>query len=185
MKKRSLSTKELLMVAALLILVVGVVYYMGFYQPLQNEITDIRNQSSQLDAQIVAATSKLSTMNAMQAELDEILAQDKNHITEIAPFDNKLVVMSELHGILASTLNYNLSFSDPAINEDGTVRRNVSVSFSCQNYKTAKAILDALASNHWRCLVNNVSINGTENDVMQGQVSVSTTITFFESTKLS
>ena len=120
----------------------------------------------------------------MQAELDEICARPKNEVTEIAPYDNKEVVFNQLNGILQQSLQYSLNFSEPSIQDNGTVRRNVVMNFSCADFASAKAIINDLTNSQWRCLVSNLSISGS-GDVMDGGVQVNATITFFESTKLS
>ena len=120
----------------------------------------------------------------MQAELDEIFARPKDEITEIAPFDNKEVVLSQLNGILQRSEEYSLNFAEPSIQDDGTVRRNVAMNFRCVDYKSAKSIIKSLTDSQWRCLVSNLSVSSS-GDLMAGSVQVNATITFFESTKQS
>ena len=182
MNKKKVSPRETIMLVFLLVLVIGVAYYMGFYTPLQQELSALASQASTTDSQIASATSRLTSMNAMQEELDAIHAMPEDEVTEIAPYDNKEVVLNLLNGILANT-EYSLNFSEPAIQENGTVRRNVSMSYSCDTYEAAKQILENLANCQWRCLISNLSVSGS-GDVMDGPVSVSATITFFESTNL-
>lgn len=185
MKKNSkLSGREIFMVVVLLLLVIGVGYYMGFYTPLQQELATIASQSASVDSQISAASSRIARMDMMQAELDEIFSRPKDEITEIAPYDNKEVVLNQLNGILQASLEYNLSFAEPSIQDDGTVRRNVVMNFRCADYYSAKSIIRSLTDSQWRCLVSNLSLSGG-GDIMQGEVQVNATITFFESTKLS
>ena len=149
-------------------------------------------------------------MKKMQEELNVILSQPKFQITEIAPYDNKNVVLNMLNGILGRSLRYSLSFTDPAINSDGTVRRDVSMQFTCKDYESAKIIIRDLTKSNWRCMVRNCTIsdagpyipqdgevvdipvaeedeedNDTGANIMKNSVSVSATITFFESTQLT
>lgn len=183
MKKGKISSREIVMVLALVLLLLGLWYYNGFYLPLQNELSTLNAQGIALDDQILAAQTKLQSMNQMQEELDAILAQPKEEITEIAPYDNKDAVFNELNGILYG-IGYNLDFSDTEINSDGTVRRVISMSFRCSNYNKAKEIVSSLARCQWRCLVGNLSVSCGDN-IMTDEVQVSVTITFFESTKLN
>ena len=46
----------------------------------------------------------------MQAELDEIFARPADEITEIAPYDNKEVVLNQLNGILQASEQYSGGF---------------------------------------------------------------------------
>lgn len=183
-KSTKLSGRDIFLVVILLALLAGLGYYMGFYTPLQNEIDSINSQIQNTDAQITAASGKIARMDVMQAELDEIFARPKNEISEIAPYDNKEVVLNQLNGILQASLEYNLNFATPTIQDDGTVRRNVSMTFRCADYASAKQIIKNLTESQWRCMVSNLAL-ASEADIMDGEVSVNATITFFESTNLS
>lgn len=185
MKKSKLSARESVMLVFLVVLVVGVGYYMGFYTPLQNELASISAQCSDIDTQITTAMAKIGRMDDMQAELDEILSRPADEITEIAPYDNKEVVLNQLYGILGQAQDYSLSFTDPDVQKDGTVRRNISMSFRCADYKSAKAIIRDLTDSQWRCLVSNLSIVSENGDMLEAGVTVSATITFFEHTGLN
>lgn len=183
-RKSKMSGREVFMIVLLVVLLAGVGYYMGFYSPLQKEMANIQSQTSSVDAQISAAANKIARMDVMQAELDEIFSRPKDEITEIAAYDNKEVVLNQLNGILQSSMEYSLSFAEPSIGGDGTVRRNVSMNFRCPDYESAKRIINSLTKSQWRCMVSNLSLSGGGN-IMEDEVSVSATITFFESTNLS
>lgn len=183
MKNGILSSREMILVVFLLILVMGVVYYTGFYVPLQEELAAVSQQALEIDGQIAGSAAKIASMNAMQAELDEIFSDPHREITEIAPYDNKEVVLNQLNSILRRSEEYSLQFLEPAIQENGTVRRNVVMHFRCADYASAKAIIQSLTQSRWRCLVSNLSVSSSE-DILQGMVEVDATITFFESTNL-
>ena len=205
MKKSKLTTREIWMVAFLAVLLVGVTYYLGFYMPMQEEMGRIITQTGEVDTQIAEATQKASSMKKMEKELEEILSQPKDKITEIAPFDNKEVVLNNLNGILSRTLEYSLAIKDPEVTKEGTVRRYISMSFSCETYDAAKAVIQDLTRSKWRCLVTNCAIAANTrlqedqvqededselnqalaaNDLMSAPVDVNMTICFFESNKL-
>ncbi|MBQ8238123.1 MAG: hypothetical protein IJZ39_08265 [Oscillospiraceae bacterium] len=185
MKKAKLSLRETIMLLFLVVLLIGVSYYMGFYTPLQNELASIASQSADCDSQITTSMAKISRMNEMQEELDQIFARPEEEITEIAPYDNKEVVLNQLYGILSRTSEYSLNFTDPDVQKDGTVRRNISMSFHCTSYEAAKDVIRDLTDSQWRCLVSNLAITSNEGNMMESGVTVTVTITFFESTKLS
>ena len=185
MKKAKLTGRESVMVLFLVVLLIGLGYYMGFYTPLQEELASISSQCNEVDTQITTSMAKVGQMDDMQAELDEIFARPADEITEIAPYDNKEVVLTQLYGILGRAQRYSLDFTDPSVGEDGTVRRNISMNFTCSNYEAAKAIIRDLTDSQWRCLVSNLAIVAEEDNLMKNAVSVSATITFFEHTDLA
>ena len=185
MKKSKLSPRETFMLVFLVVLLIGVGYYMFFYTPLQDAMNSLAVQSSECDSAITASMAKVKKMDEMQAELDEIFARPTNEITEIAPYDNKEVVLNQLYGILGRTSDYSLNFTDPQVQPDGTVRRNISMSFHCESYEAAKDVIRDLTDSQWRCLVSNLSITCDEGDMMTMGVNVTATITFFEHTGLN
>lgn len=206
MAKKFLSTREVVSLLFLVVLLIGVGYYLFFYQPLQNDLAAIANQSRELDSAIEIAAVKVGSMNGMQEELDDILSRPKSEITEIAPYDNAKVVMSQLNGILSASEEYNLSFNDvDTDNSTGMVRRTVSMEFRCASYESAKSIIEALSASQWRCQITNVVIStngqGTRTElaldedgkdievevydgIMTSPVSVKASIVFFESTAI-
>lgn len=185
MKKSKLSPREKFMLVFLIVLLIGVGYYMFFYTPLQSEMSSIAVQSSEIDTQITTSMAKIGKMDEMQAELDEIFSRPADEITEIAAYDNKEVVLNQLYGILGRTSDYSLNFTDPEVQPDGTVRRNISMSFHCDSYEAAKSVIRDLTDSHWRCLVSNLAITCDEGDMMTMGVTVTVTITFFEHTGLN
>ncbi|MCQ2463917.1 MAG: hypothetical protein MJ177_11065 [Clostridia bacterium] len=191
MSNSKLSKKDIVLVGLLAVIVIGVVYYMCFLTPLKKEISSVSGQCGELDLQITELEAKAASMDGMQKELDEIFKRPKKEITEIAPYDNAKTVMNFLNGILARSNEYSLSSPDPVIGEDGMVRRVVNLSFTCSKYSTAKSILKSLASWNYRCLLGNVTVSAGDGDdgnaasVNKSGVSVSATMTFFESQKIN
>ena len=128
-----------------------------------------------------------------QEEVDAILAQPADQITEIAPYDNATVVIAQLNGILSASEEYTLTFRDVEINDDGTVRRIINMNFRCTDYASARRIVDALSSSHWRCIVNSVNMSVPKKEIerddvpniMKYPVEVTAQVTFFESKNLA
>ena len=183
MKKSKLTGREVIMVVFLVVLLVGVCYYLFFLTPLKQDIADINVQISDAESQLTISQAQVASMDKMQAELDEILSRPKDEITEIAPYDNAKQLMRELNGILAHGSDYSINFADPIIGDDGIVRRNVNLSFTASNYANAKNIVSQLANNRWRCLITDLSVSAEDN-IESGAVKVEAVMTFFESTNL-
>ena len=92
----------------------------------------------------------------------------------IAAFDNRGNVMNSLSTILADALQYNVSFST-VDEEESTVRRNISLSYSCANRSTALAILQKINDGEYPCLIKNCNISDSGS-----ACSVSVELTYFE-----
>jgi len=185
MKKLKLNPRETILIVFLLLLLIGVCYYMLYYVPTQDKVQELNNQAQETDNEIMLAQSQLAIMDKMQGELD-VIFEDGNaeKVTQIAPYDNAKVVMTELNGILGQALNYKLSFADPQIGEDGIVRRTVTMNFACSGYRSAKQIINNLCSSQWRCQMKNLSMSA-DGDVTGSEVTCNATIVFYESTNLS
>ena len=59
MKKGKLSPREAGMLVVLVVLLIGVVYYMGFYTPLQAEMSNIAAQSNDCDDQMIVVAREI------------------------------------------------------------------------------------------------------------------------------
>ena len=182
MKNSKLSTKEIVLLIILAVLVVGACYYFFFLTPHSEAMTTIENQSADLDTQIEAAQLQVATLQSKQEEIEKIMA-DPN-ATEIAPYDNEKEVMKQLNSVLrGKCIEYNISFSDPVIDENGLVRRNVQLSFRTLTYGEAKNILKKLSESHWRCILTNISVDCGAGEV-ETQSNVTVNLTFYESTNI-
>jgi Tfp pilus assembly protein PilO len=178
MKKAKLSARETIMLVLLSVLVIGVVYYMAFLTPLNNELAKIDTDIAALQAEKESYQEKLAQMNRMQAELDKL-----DRSSEVAPHDNLVEVLVELDKYLyENSMNYTLTFMEPEATEEGTVRRVVEMEFECRDYESARAMVNDLTSSKWRCLVGNTSLSTADEgkDIESTVVSVSLTVTFFE-----
>lgn len=183
MNKRKITGREITMIVIMVLIIVTTVYYLFFYFPHNANMYNTRNEINLVDTDISKALIMTKKKKDMQKELEEILKQPQDQITEIARYDNKKQVLNMLYGILSKTKDYSLSFQDPEVEENGTVRRHINMGFTADNYEGAKEVLKELAASKWRCIISNLSING-DPDMMQDVVTVSVDITFFEKAEI-
>lgn len=174
--RRKLSAREWVMLVVLAVIVLASAYIMLFYIPTTTARDSARAETANYEEQLDALQVRLAEKERMERELDEIFAQNE-HPLGLADYDNQKAVMVELDTTLASAENINLSFFTPNTSES-IVRREISVSFNCDSYAEAKAILQRLHDSQYRCMLDSVNISlgeGTE-----GSVSVNGNIVFFE-----
>ena len=174
--KRKLSPREWMLLGVLAVLVVVVGYIVLFYMP----VTDARDialaETESCKQQTEAARVRLEEKRRMERELEEIFDQNPNPLS-LADYDNLQPVMVELNSILAATQNYSLSFATVDASQN-IVRREISISYTCNSYATAKNVLQRLHDSAYRCMLNNVTISrGRDAD---GSATVSGSIVFFE-----
>ena len=174
--KRKLTPREWMLLGVLAALVVASGYVLLFYMPVTSARDTALAETESCKQQTQAAQARLEDKYRMEQELEEIFAKDENPLG-LADYDNRQSVMRELNTTLADTLNYSLSFATVDASKT-VVRRDISISFSCNSYGTAKAVLQRLHDSIYRCMLNNLSISlGRGAD---GQVSVSGNIVYFE-----
>lgn len=182
-------TRENVLLVVLILLLAGISYYHFFFSPLQTEMASVAEETVDTETETAAQTAKAVRLKAMQKELDALLASGS--ATQIADYDNEKAVLAQLGGILAAASNYSVTLSQPVTGSDGTVRRNVSISFTAPTFQTAKAVVQSLAQSKWRCLVENVSFavgstssaadsSAAQTVLSSGAVSVDLTVTYFE-----
>ena len=71
-KKSKMTTRELVMVVFLILLLIGVGYYMGFYTPLQQELASINGQTAETSGQLnlIKERSKVGDTIVLTVERD-------------------------------------------------------------------------------------------------------------------
>ena len=174
--KRKLSPREWMLLGVLAVLVIVVGYIMLFYMPTTEARDRALADTESTKQQTEAARVRLTEKRRMERELDEIFAANPNPLG-LADYDNLQPVMVELNTILAATKSYSLNFSTVDATQS-IIRREISITFTCDSYATARIVLQRLHDSIYRCMLNRVSI--TRGRSYDGSTSVSGSIVFFE-----
>ena len=171
---KKFTPRERVLLVVLIILLVFCGYYFLFYTPTNERLASLEQQNVTLDGQIAEVDAKVVRMNEMKAELEKITSASEGELKELPAYDNRANVMNSLSAILADALQYNVSFST-VDEEDSTVRRNISLSYTCDSFQTAKSILQRINDGEYTCLIKNCNISngGTA-------CTVSVELTYFE-----
>lgn len=172
--KKGLSAREKILLLILVLMALIAAYYYAFYMPTQEKITFYEEEAILIDDQIIVAEAKTMKMGMMQKELEAIKAGDMTNIKELPPYDNSRNVMNSLSAILANATQYNVSFSGVS-EEDGIVRRDITLSYDCNSYDSAKSILSQIYNGDYRCLIKDLHITQSS-----GTWNVNVQITYFE-----
>lgn len=172
--KRGLSAREKVLLLILILMAIFAGYYYAFYLPTQEKITFYEEEAILVDDQIIIAEAKTMKMSMMNKELAAIKAGDMTNIKELPPYDNSRNVMNSLSAILANATQYDVSFSG-VTEEDGIVRRDITLNYSCNSYDAAKSILSQIYNGDYRCLMKDLHITQSS-----GVWNVNVQITYFE-----
>lgn len=174
--KRSLTAREWILLGALAVVAAVSGYVMLFYFPVTAQRDAARDETELCQIQIEAAQLRLTEKRRMERELEELFAQEEPP-RSLAAYDNLQSVMLELHTILAETRDYSLSFGTVDTSQS-IVRREISVSFTCDSYSDAKAVLQRLHESLYRCMLNNITISLGQ--TADGLAVVNGGVVFFE-----
>ena len=174
MMYRSFTTREKVLMLILAVMLCGLAYYYIIQVPVTTQLSELSNQKSEIETEMLIAQSKQMQIQRMQNELEELAAAPGGPMAAVPEYDNVQNVMNLLNQTLAGTLDYSVRFQQFDLSEQ-FVRRVVSITFTTADYNQAKATVQTLASAPYRCQVGNLSIGVSE----QG-VTTDMTITFFE-----
>lgn len=172
--KKGLSAREKILLLILILMAIFAGYYYAFYLPAQEKITFYEEEAILVDDQIIIAEAKTAKMGMMVKELKAIKEGDMTNIKELPPYDNSRNVMNSLSMILANATQYDVSFSGVS-EEDGIVRRDISLNYNCNSYESAKSILSQIYNGDYRCLIKDLHITQSS-----GVWNVNVQITYFE-----
>lgn len=182
--QKFLSSREIVMLALLALLGVLAAYYLLFYVPTTDRLASLEGEASTLDMQVLTAKAQADSFKRMQAELADLKDTGSSRPT-IATYDNLKQVMTELNRILENTEDFSLSFGAVDASQE-LVKRQVSLTFTCNSYGEAKQVLNQLQDSASRSLIKNLSmtLDGNANVSAggdgKGKVTVSATLLFFE-----
>lgn len=174
--RRQLTTREWMLLALLGVILLISGYMLLFYIPQTSEQDRCVGETETCRMETEAAQIRLEEKQRMERELEELFAAETPPLS-IADYDNLQPVMFELNSILASTMDYSLSFSTVDASQT-IVRRSISMTFTTPTYESAKAVLQKLHDSAYRCMLDGISISIGQGN--EGSVSVSGNIVFFE-----
>lgn len=186
---RALSRREKVLMILLAVLLLFALYFFTVDRPVRETLDRVRAESEELSTQITVLQVKNARMQAMQKELDAILAQP--NAAQVPSYDNLEQVMVFLNTVLTSADDYTLSFQGLSAGEDsGILRRGMSLSFTCSSYELARNMVQQLQDCPYRCQLKELSIapakadstkSGAQPPLTSGAVTVTLGVTFFES----
>ena len=173
--KRKLTVREWMLLGVLAVLAAVSGYVMLFYIPTTAARDSALAETESCRLELEAAQLRLAEKRRMERELEEIFAREEKP-RALADYDNLQPVMMELHTVLTGT-EYSLSFGTVDTSQH-IVRREISLSFTCSGYDTAKAVLQRLHDSLYRCMLSNITISLGQ--AADGGAAVSGSLVYFE-----
>lgn len=175
MMSREFTSREKILLVVLCVLLLGILYYEFIVKDVEETIK--KYDTEDLETELLIEQTKAASIMDMEAEMEAAKAESGS---VVASYNNIKNEISALNDIFAAASTYNFDFNQ-AIKDGDAVRRDISISFTASSYNTAEAIIEKLHDCKYRCLIRNISINTSSGEgISSGSVSVSMTVTFFE-----
>ena len=172
-----MTVREKVLTVILGILVLFCVYYFAFLIPVTEEMDACINENLTIEDQLVIYDATAEKKRMMEGELKDILEGGNKDVKELPAYDNSQNVMNQLSELLEDTEQYDVSFSSVE-EQDNTVRREVSLSFTCNSYENAKNILSSISNSEYRCILKDLYINREDDEEANYRVNVD--VVYFE-----
>ena len=178
---RSFSTREKVLLLILAIVLVVGAYYFLVVKNVADTLAANQAELEEVQAQIDAQTALAQARTRMESELSEL--GDGQSLPEVAVYDNIRNELNELNGLMASATSYDLTFDQPRLDGD-LVRRDVKVSFTVPDYRSALDMVSKLENGSYRCLINDFTLTGMLlADGSVDGVAATLDVTYLETTK--
>ena len=175
---RGFSLKEKLILLALALLLLIGLYYFAVDQPVRKALENAETSRLDLESENELLQAKLTQLKNMENELDGI--QEKNLASAMPSYNASKAEIALLNDILKDkATEYNVSF-DEVTRQGDQIRRPFTMTYLADNYETAREILGELSDSQIRCVVSEIDFHSVEEDLLDGQVSVSLNACFFE-----
>lgn len=179
------SAREKFMLAVLAFVGVIIAWYQFVFVNYQNRMNSLESELATVEEEILLSQSRAEALHKMKAAVEQYKAQGIDPML-LPSFDNTKNLMAYLNGVLASSTGYSMSFDNPAVSEDdGSVHRTGTITYTADSYKSARSIAEAIARGPYACQVTALSITDESSQVTgssksSGAVSASLQVTFLE-----
>ena len=180
MKTNAISGKVKILALALIIVILGMIYYNFVYTSFQEQKASYN--TAPLEEQMTVELAKAQSIKKMQ---DEIAKGGSGLNGVVAVYNNQSTEIKAINDILGgNATNIAIEWKTPELTGQ-IVRRNAAIKFTTTSYGNARQIIDQLASCDYRLVINDITItagNRDESFDSSEEINVSVSITFFETT---
>lgn len=175
--KRQFSLRERVLMVILALLLLACVYYILVEKPVQDTLMSASQRQSEAESQLTVASAQLKRMNQMQSALEQL---GQSAQADVPDYDNVKNVVELLNRAMSMTDEYNLTFQ-PVTTEGAIARRAIQMDFRCDNYATAKQVMQTLLDSGYRCRITAMNVTCAQgSDISRDEVTVSAGVTFYE-----
>lgn len=169
MLKYTFSSREKALIVVLAVILLAFAWYQFVWVGVQSQIATLTTQISDEQTQYSVDTAKLSRMTSMESSIKQYQA-DGLVKRSMPTYDNIQNVMWFLSATLTPTTSYQLTFDAIDTSTAGVVKRGVTITFGCDSYASAKAVLSNLVNGSYPAELTKVMI--TDNSAAKTSTGV-------------
>ncbi|WP_026664549.1 type II secretion system protein GspM [Butyrivibrio sp. FC2001] len=175
---KELTGTEKILLVILGIVIIGALYYLLIFTPIENGIEAARSEQQALETELSVTKARLEKIERMQADVS---SEDKSGISYMPSYNAGKEEIDFLHTLLGKATDYSVKFTNISREED-LIRRDFAMSYTAGSLAQAEKILKELEDSELRCLVGDMSISPffRESNLQDGEVTVSLSGTFYE-----
>ena len=174
---RGFSIKEKVLILVLLLVLLGLAYYEFVDQPVRNSIDKAESEKDAYQVELSTINSQIAKYESMKNEIDSVSGSG---VYALMPSYNNSKTVNQLLNDVLGSLGYTITFANVAPTGGNMVRRNISIQFTAPDEDTVQDVLYKLTNCGYRCLIGDLSCAPSSSSSGSGYMSVSTTVTFYE-----
>lgn len=173
---RDFSTKEKILIAGLLVVIICAAYYLFVYRTVSDNIDALVSERESLESRLTIVSAQVERLQAMASQLGNDTVR-----SYMPSYNSSKKELDFLNLTLADTEDYMVNFTTLTRNGD-QINRGFKLQFTARNYAQAESIIKALEDSEIRCLIGDYIINPIEDDehLLVGQVQVVLNGSFYE-----
>lgn len=179
------SRREKALLVGLAVILIIVAWYFLVFQSTTNRIQQLDGEISEVQTSITTENARVKRLNKMEKAVEEYKAANAKK-SVIPAYDNFESLMAELNGIMGATDTYTITFGELDRESSEYILRPAKIDYSCNSYRDAEAVVDALAHGTFPCKIDSVVItdgssrSSRVNSASTGAYSATLQVTFFE-----
>lgn len=178
---REFSVREKTLLVVLILIILGALYYLMVFQPVNDNLTRAKQDKQGLQDEITISQARAQQISDMQTELTN-MEKSGHKLSSMPSYNAGKKEIDFLNETLsAETSDYYVGFTQMT-REGNQIRRNFSLNFTASNFGEAKKIIESLENSEIRCLIGDMVVvpGDKEEGIMDGSVEVNCVATFYE-----
>ncbi len=173
---KDFSTKEKILIAILLVVILSAAYYLFVYKNVDESINTLVSDRQALESQLQIVTEQVERLEAMSQQLGNDTVR-----SYMPSYNSSKKELDFLNSTLSGTDDYMVNFTTLTRNGD-QINRGFKLQFTANSFAQAESIIKTLEDSEIRCLIGDYIINPIEDDehLLDGKVQVVLNGSFYE-----